>query len=154
MENKDHFGADDFNLEENVDFFLNIEFDENSNVKGSIKCKCNKSISLANNDDKLQVSNYYKHLQSMGCDHMKNKIKDARNARPIEQQQQSSKQLPFASSPPSHSSLVPVPSTSIVITETTTHDESPRLSNENVRGGKRRLAAQSQQINSAKRSRL
>jgi hypothetical protein len=156
-ENKDHLGFDSFNLEENIDFILNIEFDENSIVKGNIKCKCNKSISLGNNDDKLQISNFYKHLQSAGCDHMKNMKKNARISNSIQQQQQqqqSSMSVPFASSSPPHSSPVQIPSISVITTETVSHEKSPISSNESVRGSKRRLVSQSQQNHSAKRNRL
>ncbi len=155
-DNKENFGIENFNLEENVDFFLNIEFDENSNAKGSIKCKCNKSISLAKNDDKLQVSNYYKHLQSVACDHMKNIKKGAENSKSIQQrqQQQSSTPAPLISSSPSHSPLVPVPYVSPTTTETTSHNKSPVSSNPSARGAKRRLVSQSQENHSGKRNRL
>lgn len=67
-EYKEHFGLEEFKLEDGVGFTFAIEFDENLNVGGKIKCKCNKSISLAKNDSKLQVSNFNKHLLSTGCE--------------------------------------------------------------------------------------
>lgn len=152
-ENGDHFGVEDFQLSEDVDFTLNIVFDENLNVKGNIKCKCNKLISLANNDDKLQVSNYYKHLQSFGCDHMKTIRKNARNSRPGEQLQPSSPSILLVPSQQSHSSSIQVASTTPITTETLTRTKSPVTSNESIRAGKRRFVTQSKQTNSAKRSR-
>ncbi|CAF1387631.1 unnamed protein product [Adineta ricciae] len=56
---------------ENFDFTVCISLDENANAKASIKCKCGRLISLAKNDDKIQISNYYKYLQANGCNHMK-----------------------------------------------------------------------------------
>ena len=72
LDNKENFDIEHFDLEENVDFILNIDFDENIDVRASIRHKCNKLMSLDKNDNKIQVSNYYKHLKSNGCDHMKN----------------------------------------------------------------------------------
>ena len=63
---------ENFDLEENVDVILIIDFDKNTDVKANIKCKCSRLISLSKNDNKIQVSNYYKHLQSNGCDYMTN----------------------------------------------------------------------------------
>ncbi|CAF5219810.1 unnamed protein product, partial [Rotaria magnacalcarata] len=54
-----------------IDYNVNIYFDANSTVHGSIRCKCGKGISLSNNHEKLQVSNYYKHLSSLGCGYIK-----------------------------------------------------------------------------------
>jgi hypothetical protein len=70
-ESKENLNLDNFNLEENVDFTLNIDLDKNYDVTASIKCQCGKLISLAKNDSKIQISNYYRHLQSKGCDHMR-----------------------------------------------------------------------------------
>ena len=74
-------------LEENTDFIININFDDNNDVKASIKCKCNRLISLGKNDNKIQVSNFYKHLQSNGCDHMKKIKKTARDLIATQQHQ-------------------------------------------------------------------
>ncbi|CAF3988620.1 unnamed protein product, partial [Rotaria sp. Silwood1] len=46
-DNKENFHLEHFDLQENFDFFLNIDYDESSEVKASIKCKCNKLISLS-----------------------------------------------------------------------------------------------------------
>jgi hypothetical protein len=90
---------------------------------------------------------------------MKNMKKNARISNSIQeqqqqQQQQSSMSVPFASSSPSHSSPVQIPSISVITTETVSHEKSPISSNESVRGSKRRLVSQSQQNHSAKRNRL
>jgi hypothetical protein len=77
-ENRENLNLYNFNLEENVDFTLNIDLDKNQDVNASIKCKCSKLISLAKNDSKIQVSNYYKHLLSKGCDHMRDLKKAAK----------------------------------------------------------------------------
>lgn len=66
-ENKEKFNLEAIDLREGIDFNLNLGFDENSIISGSIKCKCGKSILLARNEDKIQASNYYKHLQSTSC---------------------------------------------------------------------------------------
>ncbi len=93
LENQENLGLESFDLEEGIDFIiyihfedidltiniyfkdidytLNIYFDANSTIRGSIKCKCGKLISLSNNCEKVQISNYYKHLLSLGCSYMK-----------------------------------------------------------------------------------
>ncbi|CAM2718342.1 unnamed protein product, partial [Rotaria socialis] len=86
-----HFEDIDFSINiyfEGIDFTLNIYFDANSTVHGSSKCKCDKTISLSNNHDKVQVSNYYKHLLSLGCSHMKLIKKKAKQVELSNQQQQ------------------------------------------------------------------
>ncbi|CAF1442122.1 unnamed protein product, partial [Rotaria sordida] len=85
-----------------------IDFDENIDVKASIKCKCNKLISLGKNDNKIQVSNYYKHLQSNGCDHMKNVKKVARELNSSQQQQQPSTPITLTPSCRSQTPLIGV----------------------------------------------
>jgi hypothetical protein len=56
-ENRENLNLDNFNLEENVDFTLNIDLDKNHDVTASIKCKCGKLITLTKNDSKIQISN-------------------------------------------------------------------------------------------------
>ena len=150
-ENKENFGLETLSLEENVDFMLNIELDENSDVKGSIKCRCNRLISLGKNDNKIQLSNYYKHLQSKGCDHMKYIKMAAKDLTSV--QLNPSTPLPLTSLSQSRISLAQLPAVSPTTTLTTSVINSPLLSNEPARGSKRSLASQSQQHHSAKRSR-
>ncbi|CAF2007723.1 unnamed protein product [Rotaria magnacalcarata] len=154
-ENKENFGLENFDLTENVDFIFNIEFDENSDVKASIKCKCSKLVLLGKNDNKIQVSNYYKHLQSTACDHMK-QIKDVeRNLKSIQQQQQQQSSIAgtLTSAPQSQTSLIQVPTVSPTAIQGTFDDNTPTVSNQVSSNGKRRLTSQSQQHHSSKRSR-
>jgi hypothetical protein len=154
-ENKENFNLDNFNLEEGVDFQLNIDFDENFDVKARVKCKCSKLISLSKNNNKIQVSNYYKHLQSKGCDHMKNIKKAARDLRSIQQQQQqSSTPVTLTSSSQSYVPLLQVPAVPLTTTQSASHSNSPALSNQSTHNGKRRLPSQSQQHQPSKRSRM
>ncbi|CAF3915053.1 unnamed protein product [Rotaria magnacalcarata] len=140
-------------IQENIDCFLNISFDENTDVKANIKCKCNRLISLSKNDNKIQVSNFYKHLQSNGCDHMKHMKQAARDLNLSQQQQQSSTPNTLTSSQ-SHAPLIQVPAVSPINIQTTQTD-SPALSNPAAyNGGKRRLTSQLQQYRSTKRSRI
>ena len=150
-ENKENFNLNIFNLEEDVDFVLNIELDEDSGVKASVKCKCNKLISLGKNDNKIQVSNYYKHLQSKGCDHMKYIKMAAKDLTSV--QLNPSTLLPLTSLSQSRISLAQLPAVSPTTTLTTSVINSPSLSNEPARGSKRSLPSQSQQHHSAKKSR-
>jgi len=153
-ENKENFNLDNFNLEEGVDFQLNIDFDENFDVKARVKCKCSKLISLSKNNNKIQVSNYYKHLHSKGCDHMKNIKKAARDLRSL--QQQSSTPATLTSSSQSYVPLLQVPAVPLTTTQSASHSDSPALSNRSTHNGKRRLPSQSQsqQHQPTKRSRM
>ncbi|CAF4653297.1 unnamed protein product [Rotaria sp. Silwood2] len=67
LENKENLSLELFELEENVDFIVNIYVDHNLAIQGTIKCKCGKVIALSKNNEKIQVSNYYKHLLSVEC---------------------------------------------------------------------------------------
>ena len=71
FDNKENFDLKNFNLEENVDFTLNIELDKNCGEAVSIEYNCGKLISLPKNGTKVQMSNYYKHSQSKGCGYIK-----------------------------------------------------------------------------------
>jgi hypothetical protein len=148
-ENKENFNLED------VDFQLNIHLDENFDVKARIKCKCNKFISLGKNDNKIQVSNYYKHLHSKCCDHMKNIKKVARDLRSVQQQQQqSSTSGTLTSSSQSYVPLLQVPAVPLTTTQSASHSDSPALSNRSTHNGKSRLPSQSQKHQPAKRSRM
>ncbi|CAF3422330.1 unnamed protein product, partial [Rotaria sp. Silwood2] len=143
--NKENFDLEHFDLEENVDFVLNIDCDENTDVKATIKCKCNRLISLGKNDNKIQVSNYYKHLQSNGCDHMKNIKKVARELTSSQQQQQPSTPITLTPSYRPHASLIEIASVSPTNTQTTAQVDSSALPNQAANNsGKRRLTSQSQ----------
>lgn len=156
LDNKENFDLENFNLQENIDFTLNINLDENNDEAASIKCKCGKLISLAKNNSKIQVSNYYKHLQSKACDHLKNIKKAAKDSKSTQQQLSSSIEL-TSNAPISSFSIHPqlnevedASPTSIP----TSHTESEVLLNQNTQTNKRRLVSQSQHNHPAKRSRI
>ncbi|CAF1121642.1 unnamed protein product [Adineta steineri] len=88
-DNKENLNLENFQLEEDTDFTLDIEFDQNSNVQANIECKCGRMISLPRNGSKIQMSNYYKHLYSLGCSHMKGIKKDGQKLQVQQQQLQS-----------------------------------------------------------------
>ena len=73
---------------------LTIGFDENLIRHGSIKCKCGKSILLGKNDDKLQLSNYYKHLHSVGRSFIREVRRTAKQNKWAEQQRQQRTEAP------------------------------------------------------------
>ena len=150
-ENKEHFELESFDLVENVDYTLNIELDQNNDVTASMKCKCGKSISLGKNDRKIQVSNYYKHLQSTGCFHMKSMKKALRHVTAVQQQQSSTLIVPLSSNQAPASSMETTVVSSIEA-PISSHADPPVVSDQPVLNGKRRLASQSQQ-HSSKRSR-
>ncbi|CAF1305606.1 unnamed protein product [Rotaria sordida] len=132
-----------------------IDFDENIDVRASIKCKCNKLISLGKNDNKIQVSSYYKHLQSNGYDHMKNVKKVARELKSSQQQQQPSTPITLTPSCRSQTPLIGVAVVSPTNTQTTAQVDSSAFPNQAAHNGsKRRLISQSQQYRSTKRSRI
>ncbi|CAF2167134.1 unnamed protein product [Rotaria magnacalcarata] len=153
LENKENFELENFDLEENVDFIVNIELDENSDVRASIKCKCNKLILLGKNDNKIQVSNYYKHLQSIACDHMKQIKNAARNLKSIQQQQSSIAGILTAAAQ-SQTSLIQFSAVSPIATQETFDSNTSTLSNQVTSNGKRRLTSQSKQHGPSKRSRI
>ena len=69
-DNKEQFDLPSFELQETLDYTLNIDYDEATNFKANIVCKCGKMISLSAYDNKVQLSNFYKHLHSLGTDLM------------------------------------------------------------------------------------
>ncbi|CAF1510688.1 unnamed protein product [Rotaria sordida] len=68
---KDDFMSDSFDLKEGEDFILNVLYDQNNNLKISVKCNCNTSIGLTVKDEKIQLSNFQKHLRSTNCSHIR-----------------------------------------------------------------------------------
>ncbi|CAM4847414.1 unnamed protein product, partial [Rotaria magnacalcarata] len=74
--------------EEGIDFTLNIDFDRHSVIQVTVKCKRGKVISLCKNDQKIQVSNFYKPLQTIGCSHIQ-EIKKVEKQMILQQQLQS-----------------------------------------------------------------
>ena len=81
---------------------------------------------LSKNDNKIQVSDFHKHLQSNGCDHTKNMKKTARDLTSTQQHQQtSSTPITLISSQPD------VPLTQDLVspinTQTTAHIDSQTL---------------------------
>ncbi|CAF1679859.1 unnamed protein product, partial [Rotaria magnacalcarata] len=73
---------------EGIDFTLNIDFDRHSVIQVTVKCKRGKVISLCKNDQKIQVSNFYKPLQTIGCSHIQ-EIKKVEKQMILQQQLQS-----------------------------------------------------------------
>lgn len=150
FENQEHFEIKGFNLVENVDFTLNINFDQNNDVIANMKCSCGKLILLGKNDHKIQVSNFYKHVQSTGCLHIKSMKKTARDLETV--QQQSSAPIVTLSSYQPHASPIEATAVSPTTTPISSHGGPSVTSDQPERNGKRRLASQSQQ-HSSKRSR-
>ncbi|CAF3380935.1 unnamed protein product [Rotaria sp. Silwood2] len=151
-ENKENFDLQLFELEEDTDFTLNMYVDHNSTIQGTIKCKCGKVITLSKNDEKVQVSNYYKHLQSTGCSVMKEILKKAKEIKLIKQQQQS--MIPVsrpALSQPNTSSIQLLDNEQTA--EQRTSHNSSTSSVQPTYSAKRRITSQSQQYSSTKRSR-
>ncbi|CAF2821641.1 unnamed protein product [Rotaria sp. Silwood2] len=150
-ENKENLNLQNFQLEEDIDFTLNIDVDQNSDVKASIKCKCGKIIALCNNDKKIQMSNYYKHLQSIGCTHMR-EIKKAAKEIIVEQQQPSTISVSSIPSSQSRTSSMEVYVDELIGTQTAPQIVSAS-SSQLSHTAKRRMTSQSQQYPSTKRSR-
>jgi hypothetical protein len=150
FENKEHFDIQDFDLVEDVDFTLNIDFDQNNDVIANMKCKCGKLISLGKNDSKIQVSNYYKHVQSKGCLHIRSMKKVAKDLTAVEQQSST----PIVSLSSGQPRALPTEATVVSPTAgpISSHIGPSVISDQPVQNGKRRLASQSQQ-HSSKRSR-
>ena len=149
-ENRENLNLEKFQLEEDIDFTLNINIDRNSVVQATIKCKCDKVIILGRNDQKIQVSNYYKHLQSIGCSHMK-EIKKAEKQELMQQLQTtfSTSQIPTSQS--SMSSLQ-LRMNETISTQSTPNTNSISTSRTN-KNAKRRITSESQQSLSTKRVR-
>ncbi|CAF1256863.1 unnamed protein product [Rotaria sp. Silwood1] len=155
FENKEKFDLENFNLEENVDYTLNIDLDNNNDGTASIKCKCAKLISLGKNDSKIQVSNYYKHLQSKGCDHMKRIVKAERDLKSMQQQSSisvTSTSIVRTYPSQTHAPVIQLPDVSPTTVPTTSRSDFPVVSNQVTQNGKCRLASQLQQQHSTKRS--
>ena len=142
IENKEQFNLEEFCLEDNVDYTINLEFDENLDVKGSIKCKCTKLISLARNGTKLQVSNFYKHLLCTSCEHMKSLKRNVKKSKPTHEKEQLHLPNPLTPERLVHSSIQ------------SADNNQPIVMNETIRAGKRRTISQSQQSRPTKRSRF
>lgn len=147
--NKEKLNLESFELEAGVDFILNIGFDGNSIISGSIKCKCEKSVSLARNENKLQTSNYYKHLQSASCTLMK-AVRNSMNESREESQQRTT-------TPALTSSRTRIPwrrtSDDEPMSMQNSSHQFPVTSSKSVHQRKRRVESQSRQQSSAKRSR-
>ncbi|CAF1469017.1 unnamed protein product [Rotaria sordida] len=150
-ENRENLNLENFELEEDIDFSLNVDFDSNSIVQATIKCKCGKLITLGRNDQKIQVSNYYKHLQSIGCSHMK-EIKKSEKQKLVQQQLQST--VPVSQIPTSQLSIssVHLCTNESINTQSTSNTNSISTSQPN-HNAKRRIISESQKCPSTKRIR-
>ncbi|CAF3749381.1 unnamed protein product [Rotaria sp. Silwood1] len=135
LENKENLGLEPFELEENVDFTINIRVDHNL---------LNKIY------EKIQVSNYYKHLVSLGCSHMKQIFKKAKGLELTkQQQQQSTTSVSRAFTSHLENSLMLVLDDEQMVTQRPSNDSSVQPKN----FAKRRITSQSQQHSSTKRIR-
>ncbi|CAF1459102.1 unnamed protein product [Adineta ricciae] len=151
-DNKENFNLENFQLEEDIDFTLNIQFDENSTVQATIKCKCGKLISLCRNGSKIQVSNYYKHLHSFGCSRMKEIKRD--NRKPQVQQQQLQSTITSLRVLTSQSCVSPVEAHADEMADTqSTPNESSVSRSQSSLNLKRPIPSGSQHSASTKRSR-
>lgn len=150
-ENRESLSLDNFQLEEGIDFTLNIDFDQNSVVQATIKCKCGKVISLCKNNQKIQVSNFYKHLQTIGCSLMQ-EIKKAQKHIILQQQLQST--ISVSQSPASQSCVSP---TQIRTDEAINTPAAPNINlvttSQSKNSAKRRIVSEPERSFSTKRSR-
>ncbi|CAF2711056.1 unnamed protein product [Rotaria sp. Silwood2] len=151
LENRENLGLESFELEENIDFSVNIYADHNLAIQGTIKCKCGKVIALSKNNEKIQVSNYYKHLLSVGYRNMKQIEKKAKEIELTKQQQQQQSIASVLSAPVSQweNSLMQVSDDEPMVAKRTSHESSAQPKN----CAKRRIISQSQQHSSTKRIR-
>jgi len=101
-------------------------------------------MSLAKNNNKIEVSNFYKHILSLGCDH----IKSLKRSSTVKPQQQQSTYTPSLKSPTEETHPDSSPES-----KATLQKEVSMERNGIVRGNKRRLASQIQQSRSIKRRR-
>ena len=150
-ENKENLDLPTFELEPGVDFVLTIEFDEHAILQGSIRCKCGKAIVLAKNDDKIQVSNYYKHMQSVGCSVIRDIRRATEQVKSSVQQQSAPFNANGISSQPCPSSAVA--SSSDKITDASTNTNGPAASSQKKSTGKRQSPPYSQPDPHTKRRR-
>jgi hypothetical protein len=130
---------------------VNIYVDDNLTTQGTIKCKCGKILTLSKNDDKIQVSNYYKHLLSVGCSNIiqiRKKAKEVESTKPQQQQQPMTSVLSAPISQ-SENSLVRVSDDELTITQRTSLNSSTQPKN----AAKRRLTSQARQQSSSKKIR-
>ena len=101
------------------------------------------------------MCNYYKHLQSNGCDHMKNIKKVAGELKSSQQQQQLLTPITLTPSYRSHPSLIELATVSPTNARTAADADSQALPNQaSYNGRKRRLTSQSREYRSTKRSRI
>ncbi|CAF4950012.1 unnamed protein product [Rotaria sp. Silwood1] len=119
-------------------------------TQGIIRCKCGKVIALSKIYEKIQVSNYYKHLVSLGCSHMKQIFKKAKGLELTkQQQQQSTTSVSRAFTSHLENSLMLVLDDEQMVTQRPSNDSSVQPKN----FAKRRITSQSQQHSSTKRIR-
>ena len=110
-----------------------------------------KVIILGRNDQKIQVSNYYKHSQSIGCSHMK-EIKKAEKQELIQQQLQTTFSAPQISISRSSMSSVQLCTNETISIQATPNTNSISTS-QPTHNAKRRITSESQQCLSRKRIR-
>ncbi|CAF1304645.1 unnamed protein product [Rotaria magnacalcarata] len=150
-ENKESLSLDSFQLEEGIDFTLNIDFEQNSVAQATIKCKCGKVISLCKNNQKIQVSNFYKHLQTIGCSRMQ-EIKKAQKQIILQQQLQST--ISVSQFPASQSCVSPM---QIRTDEAINTSAAPNINlvptSQSKNNAKRRIVSEPERSFSTKRSR-
>ena len=150
-ENKENFDLHAFELEPGFDFVLKIEFDAHSTLQASIRCKCGKTVMLAKNEDKIQVSNYYKHLQSAGCSVIRGIRRATKQMNSSLQQQSAPFNANAVPSQPCHPSTIASSPEKIISVSTITN--SPSASSQTMSIGKRQSPPHPQQDPHSKRRR-
>jgi hypothetical protein len=82
--NKSKFNSSQFSLLEGQHYFIFIQNDSGGALKGDIKCCCKKWSSLTLRRGKFQLSNFYRHLQSLSniCPELKKMINNLQLALP------------------------------------------------------------------------
>ncbi len=82
--NKEDLHFDQIELIPDIDYTISIKFNNNV-VEGVVNCKCGVRIKLRTRNDKLQITNFYKHLRTPSCSMMREKKRqyDEQNQSPI-----------------------------------------------------------------------
>jgi hypothetical protein len=96
--NKSIFNLSQFSLLEGEHYFIAIQNDSIGSLKGDIKCCCEKWSSLTLRRGKFQLSNFYRHLQSLGDDNLCHAIKEMLNNPRLTSSLSTNNQQPFTTS--------------------------------------------------------
>ena len=84
----DELSLSTLDLKEGKDFNLYVSFDEDDDLQSSVKCKCNRSITLTIKNGRIQLCNFQKHLRTTNCAHIKSlqKIDSQQRRKSIDQE--------------------------------------------------------------------